>query len=236
MRKCFLIFYINCSISIAYAQKERIYFIHGQGSDERLFKNIHLDTSRFESCFILIPLPQKKETMLQIAIRAARQIDTSSAYSIIGVSLGGMITSELVEFLHPRKAVIISSAGYRAELPKRYRRMVYFPIYKIIPSFFFKIGSFIAQPLFEPDRRKEKTTCNAMLCRKNPLFLKRATGLIIHWDKKVKHPSLIHIHGNNDHTLPIKTIQYNYLINKGSHMMTLTLGEEISNILNEILK
>jgi hypothetical protein len=42
---------------------------------------------------------------------------------------------------------------------------------------------------FEPDRRKKKTTCNAMFRRKNPLFLKRATGLIIHWDKKAKHPS-----------------------------------------------
>lgn len=219
-----------------FAQKETVYLIHGQGADERLFKNINLDTTLFQTCPLLIPIPQKKETMQHLAQRMIPQIDTTHSFSIIGVSLGGMVSSELIELLNPRKVIIISSAGWQEELPKRYRIMRNFPLYKIFPPMFFKVGSFIAQPIVEPDRRKERKVCNAMLCRKNPIFLKRATQLIITWEKERKHPEIIHIHGDNDHTVPIKNVKYNYLISKGSHMMTLTRADEINQILNKELK
>jgi pimeloyl-ACP methyl ester carboxylesterase len=218
------------------AQKEIVYAIHGQGSDDRLFKNIHLDTNRFVLKPIMIPMPSRNETMYSLAQKVRTQIDTSQMFSIIGVSLGGMITSELCGMLRPRKAIIISSAGHRAELPRRYRFMKKIPIYRLIPAIFYKWGSFLAQPIVEPDRRLEKATCNAMLAAKKPQFLKRATKLIIRWEKEMKPSQLIHIHGDNDHTLPFKKVVPNIVVEKGSHMMVITKGVEVSLLLNQSLQ
>ena len=45
-----------------------------------------------------------------------------------------------------------------------------------------------------------------------------------------------HIHGDKDHTLPIKRIKIpDFIVENGSHMMTLTRGGEISCILNSII-
>jgi pimeloyl-ACP methyl ester carboxylesterase len=219
------------------AQREVVYFLHGQGADERLFKNIHLDTTRLECRFIRLPLPEKKEySMHHYAETVAKMIDTTRTFSLVGVSLGGMVTTELTTLLHPRKSIIIASAGSNQELPQRYKIMRNVPFYRLIPAFCYKIGSFIVQPLVEPDRRKEATTCNAMLRDKNPAFLKRATDLIIQWERSEKPSNLVHIHGTNDHTLPFRNIKPNYILLNGSHMMTLTRGLEISVLLNKELK
>jgi hypothetical protein len=46
---------------------------------------------------------------------------------------------------------------------------------------------------------------------------------------------LIHIHGTKDHTIPIKNIKADVVIADGSHMMTLTQAQLISEKINEIL-
>jgi hypothetical protein len=46
---------------------------------------------------------------------------------------------------------------------------------------------------------------------------------------------MIHIHGTDDHTLPIKNVKADYIIEGGSHMMVLTRGEEINQLIIKIL-
>jgi len=70
---------------------------------------------------------------------------------------------------------------------------------------------------------------------KNPKYLKRTIGIIIRWDKKKYDENIIHIHGDNDHTLPIRRIKYNHLIQDGSHMMALIKGKVINILVGEIL-
>jgi len=84
-------------------------------------------------------------------------------------------------------------------------------------------------------RRKEKETFKAMLDSKDPIFLKRTIRMIINWNRTTNSKNIIHIHGNKDHTIPIKNVEYDYLVNKGSHMMTLTKSDEVNDLLREIL-
>ena len=60
--------------------------------------------------------------------------------------------------------------------------------------------------------------------------------MIIHWDKEECATKVYHIHGDNDHTLPIKHISADIVIDHGSHMMTLTRAEEINPIIEQFLK
>ena len=74
-----------------------------------------------------------------------------------------------------------------------------------------------------------------MLNDKDPLFLKRTVAMIIQWERDEYRNDIVHIHGDNDHTLPSKNVEYNYLIQNGSHMMVYTRAEEISALVNKIL-
>jgi pimeloyl-ACP methyl ester carboxylesterase len=211
-----------------------VYLFPGQGSDDRLFEKIKLD-SNFRIVNVTYPTPAKGTTMREFAHIISKQIDTSQKYIFIGVSLGGMICSELADFMKPEKIIIISSARCCKELPFRYKFQKIIPLNKIIPKGLIKIGAQLLQPIVEPDRKKNAATFKSMLKSKNPTYYKRTVDMIINWDKKTYNNDIIQIHGTNDHTIPIRNLNANYKIDKGSHMMTLTRGDELNKLILSIL-
>ncbi len=221
--------------TVLWAQKHVVYLIPGQGADARLYKNIQLDTTVFKTRYITYFTPEKGWTMKDFAKALSSQIDTTIEYSIVGVSLGGMLATEMADFLHPKKVVVISSAKSRKELPFRYRFQKTIPVYKLVPPFAVKLGAQILQPIVEPDRIKDAVTFKSMLKDKDPDFLKRTTTMILEWDRLVYKREIIHIHGDIDKTIPARNVSFDYLVEDGSHMMVLTKGDLISDLLNEIL-
>ncbi len=214
------------------SQKElvRVYLIPGQGADYRLFNNLNLGKD-CDTVHIKYTVPVKGMNMEAYARMLAEQIDTLEPFVLIGTSLGGMLAVEMNDFLHPEKVIVISSAKCRDELPGRYKFQKAIPIYKLFTGRGMKLGARIMQPIVEPDRKKEKETFKAMLKAKNPKFMKRSIAMIINWEREESGENIIHIHGDNDHTLPIKNVKYEYVISDGSHMMTLTRGAEISELI-----
>ncbi|NOQ74998.1 MAG: alpha/beta hydrolase [Crocinitomix sp.] len=173
--------------------------------------------------------------MRAYAEKLAEQIDQSQPFILIGASLGGMLATEMTAFIKPKCTIIISSAKNRRELPFRYRFQKHFPVYKLVPAVLVKFGAKILQPLVELDRNKEKAIFKAMLNDKDPKFLSRTVHMIVNW-KRTNYPeNIIHIHGDNDHTLPIKNVNYDHLIEGGSHMMSLTRAMEINQLILDIL-
>ena len=224
------IMYVNSSAAIT-----TVYFFPGQGSDERVFSEIKPDTN-FRIVHIRYPIPAKGTTLPVYAALIGKQIDTSSAYIFVGLSLGGMICTELADFFKPEKIIIISSAKCRKELPFRYRFQKKIPLNRIIPEGWYKWGALLLQPIVEPDRNKNKQVFKSMLKNKNPTYLKRTVNMIINWERQKYDNRIIHIHGTKDHTIPIKPVKVTYSIENGSHMMTLTRGAEINTLMGLILK
>jgi pimeloyl-ACP methyl ester carboxylesterase len=213
-----------------------VYLIPGQGADYRLYKNLEID-STFEVRHIDYFTPEKDWSMTDFARELAKQIDTTRQFSIVGVSLGGMLATEMNDFLKPEKVIVISSAKNRKEFPFRYRLQKAIPVYKIVPAPLVKIGARILQPIVEPARKKDKKTFSAMLKAKDPKFLWRTVKLIMEWERIENDETIIHIHGDNDKTLPARNINFDYLVEGGSHMMVLTKGALISDIVNhELMK
>ena len=190
---------------------------------------------QFNIKHIVYNRPELNQTLQEYAQCLAEQIDTSRRFILIGVSLGGMIATEISQFTHPEKTIVISSAKNRNELPSRYTFQEKFPIYKLISPKLAKAGSKILQPIVEPDRRLEKEIFKNMLNDKDAVFLRRTIKMIINWDRTEMPKNIVHIHGSNDHTIPHKNVDCDYLIENGSHMMVLTRGKEISSLLNKIL-
>lgn len=233
LRKILFLCQIFLCINIYAQQNLTAYLLPGQGSDARVFKNIHFD-SNIDTINIHYPVPFENETMTEYALRISKQIDTTKPFVLIGVSLGGMIACELTDIIHPEKVIIISSASSSEEVPKMYTFFKTFPVYREISPNIFKYSSYFLQPLYEPDRKLEKETCVSMLHAKDPLFIKRAVHLIVSWDRTEadnQNKNIIHIHGDIDNTLPIDKVKADYIIKGGSHMMVLTKSGEVSGII-----
>jgi len=235
LRSKFILLYSLFICVNAFAQQKiTAYLLPGQGSDARIFKNIHFE-SYIDTVNIVYPIPFQNESMTAYALRISEQIDTTKPFVLIGVSLGGMISCELADIINPEKVIIISSASSSEEVPKMYTFFKTFPVYREISPSLFKYTSYLLQPLYEPDRKLEKETCVNMLHAKDPLFIKRAVHLIVSWDRTEAdnvNKNIMHIHGNIDNTLPIENVKADFIINGGSHMMALTKAEDISEIIN----
>jgi pimeloyl-ACP methyl ester carboxylesterase len=211
-----------------------IYLFPGQGSDERLFKHLELP-SGYDTVHISYPVPDKHETMAMFASRFIEEIDHSAPYILLGVSLGGMICTELTDTLAPLLTILISSAKTTHELPGRYTFQQRFPLNRIIPKRMIKGGAIVLQGIVEPDRKHDKETFKDMLKAKDPLYLKRTVDMIINWKRTVYSDKIVHVQGDKDHTIPIRNVQYDYLIEEGSHMMMITRAGEINQIIAYIL-
>ena len=210
-----------------------IYLLPGQGADCRLFKYIEFP---YDTVHLEFPVPEKKTTLREYAHGFIPRIDTSKPFILIGVSLGGMICSELTDTLEPDLTIVISSAKYRAELPGRYKFQKTIPLNKIIPKGMTKWGAKVLAPIVEPARKQDKETFRSMIEAKDPAYIKRTVDMVINWNKEGYNDRIIHIHGDRDHTLPHRKVRYDYLVENGTHMMVYIRGDEVSRLINEILQ
>lgn len=211
-----------------------VYLFPGQGSDERLFQKFQLPEG-FRVVHIQYPEPSPESTLVSYANVIKRQINTDGLYVFIGVSMGGMICSELADIMHPEKVIIISSARSNDELPSRYTFQREVPLNRWVPATWIKSGAQLMQPLVEPDSRQHRELFSSMLAGKSPDYFKRTVNMIINWQRTVPVKGVIHIHGDRDRTLPISRLSPDVVISGGSHMMTLTRGEEINDVINSLL-
>jgi hypothetical protein len=209
-----------------------IYLFPGQGADCRLFKYIEFP---YDTIHLKFPIPEKKTTLREYAHGFIPWIDTDRPFILIGVSLGGMICSELADTLEPEITIVISSAKYRTKLPGRYKFQKTIPLNKIIPKGMTKWGAKVLAPIVEPARKQDTETFRSMIEAKDPAYIKRTVDMVINWDKEGYDDSIIHIHGDKDHTLPHRKVRYDYLVENGTHMMVYIRGDEVSKLINEIL-
>ncbi len=236
IRKFIILIYLSivCGTSLHSQNLTCVYLLPGQGADERIFDSLTFDTS-YHITYVPLTMPARGTTMKEYAQVLADQIDTTRKIILIGVSLGGMICTEINALLYVEKTIIISSAKSRNELPLRYRFQKYIPLYAVIPAHLFVVGAKILQPIVEPDRNKNRELFINMLTAKSPRYMKRTVAMIIRWERITPSKNIYHIHGDNDHTIPIRNVHANKVIKNGSHMMAMTRGGEINKIIQKIL-
>lgn len=211
-----------------------IYLFPGQGSDYRIFRDLSWKEN-YDTICMHLPVPYEKETLREYALRFVPLIDQTENFVLIGVSMGGMICTELTDTLNPKQVILISSAKKTDELPWRYTFQKSFGLYRIVSEKFVKNGALFAQSLIEPDS-KNYEIFRIMLGAKDPVYLIRTIEMIINWDRIEFNPEIIHIHGDKDHTIPLRNVKADYIVNDGSHMMVLTRANEISGILEDVLE
>jgi pimeloyl-ACP methyl ester carboxylesterase len=208
------------------------YFIGGIATDAHLydFPLKHIPGS----VYLPFPQHQKGDNMTTYACKFIQLIDTSKPFNIVANSMGGMMTMELVKYIHPEKVILISSVKCREEMPWRLRQLRYSSLHKLFPGKAFIAGvqygsRFIKEISQTPDVRN---TVIQMAKNNPPDFLYWCVNAIAKWNgTKDYRKDIIHIHGTKDTMFPYRNIKNAIPVINGTHNMLLTRKEEITALL-----
>lgn len=212
-----------------------IYRIPGMGADKRLFSEIE-PIEGFEFVDLEWQSFPNIKTLRDYAVELAKQIDTSKPFSLLGVSMGGMVCSELADIINPEKIVIISSAKTSKELPSQLTRLKFLGITRLLNAerIRFLVGN--SSKFFGAMNKEQRKLFYQMADNINIDFIVWSIKAILDWEKKIASSKIIHIHGSKDIVLPTTNIKPTITIEKGDHMMIWNKSVVINQMLKEIFQ
>ena len=211
----------------------KVYFISGLGADSRVFKHIRLPQG-YEMIHLDWLPPNKAETLTAYAFRMAQRIDLGQPFALLGLSMGGMIVSEIAKQYPPQKTILISSVPAAQYLPMYFKWVAKTGVHNAIPIGFIK-SSAIAKRFFTSESKADKIVLKQQIRQTDNHFIRWAMNAIVHWDNNVLPDSYIHVHGNKDHILPLRNTKPTHIIQQAGHMMVMTHAEELNEILHQYL-
>ena len=212
---------------------KKVYFISGLGADKRIFS--FLDLSFCEPVFIDWITPMKNESLESYALRLRKQIPEESP-SIVGISFGGMLTVEIAKANPSVQAIILSSNKTKKEFPAYFRAGLYLPLYKWSPAQLSKKFTLRTSSMLGGTNEAEKKLLHQIIRESDIRFVRWAISAILQWKNMTIPGNIIHVHGTADKLLPCRYVKADYLIEGGTHVMTLDKHTEISRLLQQLLQ
>lgn len=203
--------------------KATTYFIGGIATDARLYT--HQLTHIPDGVYLPFPKHDVADTMETYVLKFLPLIDTSKPFHLVGCSMGGIMTMELLKHLHPQKVVLISSVKCRNEMPWRLRQLKQTRLHKLLSGKAFikgvVLGSHFIKELKEVAGLREQVV--SMAKSNTPDFLFWCVHAIVNWmGTDTYRKDIIHIHGTKDGMFPVKYIKDPIPVIGGSHKMLLS--------------
>lgn len=211
----------------------KVFLISGMGADERLFRN--LDLSGYEAIPVTWIEPQPHDTLADYAAKLIQQFSIKAGDSVIGVSLGGMMATEIAKQVELKYVILISSIKCRAEAPWYYGVFKALPVYKWLSAEFIRSIGWWFKPVMGKMAGIHADLFYSMLQNTSPVFLKWSIGASLNWDNVVTPPNITHLIGDADKVFDYKRIKDAVVIKGGDHMMVFNRAKEISPIIRDIL-
>ncbi len=211
---------------------QNVYFISGLGADRRAFS--FLDLSFCNPIFIdwLDALP--KETLEQYALRMYQQIPEKDPV-IVGLSFGGMLTTEMAKANPNIRGIIISSNKLPTEFPTLLKLGKILPVYKWTSGSFNKKFNQTFSWFLGVKGTEQRKIRQQLIQDSDPVFTKWAIGAILHWQNKTAPTNITHIHGTADKLLPYRYVKPDHTIEGGEHLMVMDKAGEISVLLKKLV-
>ncbi len=212
---------------------QKVYFISGLGADHRAFHFLNL--AFCEPVFIDWIAAKKEESLCDYASRLRQQIPEEHPI-VVGLSLGGMITTEMAKKDPAIQAIILASTKTYLEFPYYLRFFKYVPIHKALPGVAMKKMQSLYSYVFgikEPEKRK---LLQQIIADADIGFVKWAISAILRWNNTTIPSNVTHIHGTHDKLLRVKYVHPDVTIAGGSHIITFDKSEEISQLLQQLIE
>lgn len=210
---------------------KEIYLLSGLGADRRVFDFV--DLSGFKANHIAWIQPVDNEAIEDYARRLLSQINTPCPI-LLGVSFGGIMAIEIGKLVDFEKIVLVSSAQTRFDIPFYFRLIGRLNINKLIPTNLFKKVNALTYWFFGVKTEREKELLREIIHGTDIIFLRWAIDKIVNWRSEILLKEVIHIHGDTDRILPLKTADFT--ICGGGHLMIVNKTDEIGQILTNTLR
>ena len=211
---------------------EIIYAIPGLGTTKELFR--HISVPGHELKVLEWPEPDKQLDLPGYAAKFLPQIVRGKPVTLMGVSFGGMICSELAETIPVNKVILISSNKNSNEFPAALKLLKRVPVYKLVPD---KLVRLLAKTKrrFLGFEKSFAPVFFEMIDQMPKNYFACCIHYIIGWNRTANTVPIIRIHGTSDKLLLHKKTEQGYIIQNGSHSMVLARAREINAILNNEL-
>jgi pimeloyl-ACP methyl ester carboxylesterase len=211
----------------------KAYFISGLGADKKAFQKIKLPAN-YEPIYLDWITPEKNESLSGYARRFSSLIKNDDAFILIGLSFGGMLATEIARLRNPMKTIIISSLASSNELPWYFKRAGSLGLHKTVPVRFLKAGT-IFNNIMGAASKEDKAIITNYAKYADPNMVRWSLDAIMNWHQPERQPGIIHLHGSNDHLLPVKYTRPDFIIKNGGHLMVFNKADEVNKILNQVL-
>lgn len=211
----------------------KLYLIPGLGADKRVFRNVRLPEG-FEMVHMEWLPPDADESLASYALKMAASIDMHEPWSILGLSFGGMLATEISRQFNPVQTILIASIPSAAQLPGYFKIAAPLNLHKFLPISLFKNAS-LARRIFTTETNEDKELLRRIITESDPRFIRWALGAIIRWKNTEVPEGIYHIHGTKDHLLPFRYVRPTHPIPGGGHLLVMNRSNEVNMVLKEIL-
>lgn len=211
----------------------QLYLVPGLASDRRIFSKLQLPDHDVK----VLELPDLDfgASIGDHARELARAVE-KERHALIGMSMGGMIVQEMAAITKPDLVMIISSWKGPDEMPiwikqlhgTHPERIVSKKfIDRVLPLLYWQMGAET-----EEDRKLIEQFARGTPIEK----IKMQMNACLNWNgPSVPLEKLIHIHGDNDHLMPIGPISDAIMVKDGGHFMVFNKADRIGQILRKEL-
>jgi pimeloyl-ACP methyl ester carboxylesterase len=208
-----------------------VYCIPGLGLDHRIFEKLQLKNKQLR---FLDWIPSKAtESIQDYAKRMAAKI-TEEDFSLLGMSLGGIMCVEISRLKKARHLYLISTVKNAEELPSILRWMDRLPEKSKGTAKWAMEMSAALKPFYDHAGTEESEFYRNMIREADPDFIYWGIKEIAQWNfNESLCTPFTHVHGTEDLIFPIKNIDRAITVKGGSHFMIYSKAEEVSAILNE---
>ncbi len=209
----------------------KAYFIPGLGFNEEVIAPILAEGLDIQTINWIEP--QTKESIANYAARMARVIDTNEPITLIGHSFGGIIAQEISQVIKLQKIILISTCKSREENSLGLKSLSPLKLNKIIKKSLILKTFPLWSRNYGYETREEMEVFKSMIQKNTNTYLDWALKSISLWKRnfEISIP-IIHIHGDEDRTFPIKNIKnVTHIIKGGNHFMIFKRAKEISELL-----
>ena len=209
-----------------------VYFISGLAADGRVFQFIDLPEGYTKNYINWIP-PQKAESLKGYALRLTEQINHEQPFILVGLSMGGMLASEIAKLFPPKITILISSVPASSQLPGYYKYVNRFKLYRLVPTKILKSIS-VAKRIFSTETHQAKKVLVEVIKESDPKFIRWAIQAILEWENETIPNPIKHIHGTKDGILPFKNTHPSHAILDGTHLMLMSRVKELNDFFAEV--
>ena len=212
----------------------KVYFISGIGADRRIFNHVTLPAG-FEIIHLDWIIPRVDENLPEYAMRLAEKIDREEAFILVGLSLGGIMATEISKQMRPHATIIISSISRSSELPPYFRFAKRFNLHRNLPTGLIRATATLKHKLIRQKAHDRKIILE-MIRDADSFFFKWAVNAVLEWQNETDPDPLWHIHGTRDEVFPMRYTRPTHIIRKANHSLVTTHWAELNSLLRILVQ